>query len=135
LPQSKSPLKGPLGVESVFSEQTKGLGRAGRVRGYRRPRVSGLHLLNILKIGSVRMSKCRYCNSTSFGHCSTSPSKKHEHIEDEKKCEFCGSSSYGHCSTSPFGKHRHGHGGNKCIWCGSTSTGHCSTSPNGVHEK
>ena len=82
------------------------------------------------------MSKCRYCNSTSYGHCSTSPSKKHEHIEDEKKCEFCGTSSYGHCSTSPFGKHRHGHGGNKCIWCGSTSNGSgCIHSPTGKHEK
>ena len=97
------------------------------------PKAQELHLQNFQK--KNQMSKCRYCNSSSYGHCSTSPTKKHEHIEDEKRCEFCGSSSYGHCSTSPFGKHRHGHGGNKCIWCGSTSTGHCSTSPNGVHEK
>ena len=83
----------------------------------------------------VNMSKCRFCNSSLYGLCSASPSKKHEHLENEKKCEFCGSSSYGHCSTSPFGKHRHGHGANTCIWCGSSSYGHCSTSPSKVHEK
>ena len=84
------------------------------------------------------MSKCRYCNSTSYGSgCSYSPHKKHEHTDDERKCEFCGSSSYGSgCSYSPAKKHRHGHGANKCVWCGSTSSGSgCSYSPNRVHEK
>ena len=42
------------------------------------------------------MSKCRYCNSSSFGSgCLNSPTKKHEHVGDEKKCEYCNSSSYG----------------------------------------
>ena len=84
------------------------------------------------------MSKCRYCNSSSYGSgCSNSPHKKHEHTDDDRKCEFCGSSSYGSgCSNSPTGKHRHGHGGNKCVWCGSSSTGSgCSNSPFRTHEK
>ena len=84
------------------------------------------------------MSKCRYCSSSSYGSsCSSSPHKKHEHLDDEKHCEFCGSPSYGSsCSNSPTKKHRHGSGGNKCRWCGSTSTGSgCSNSPNRCHEK
>ncbi len=83
----------------------------------------------------IFMSKCRYCNSTSYGSCSSSPNKKHEHLDDEKHCEFCGSSSYGSCSSSPTKKHHHGSGANKCRWCGSTSTGSCSSSPYGKHEK
>ena len=93
-----------------------------------------LRLINYFK-EIFMATKCRYCNSSSYGSCSQSPYKKHEHIDDEKHCEFCGSSSYGSCSNSPFKVHRHGHGGNKCIWCGSTSTGSCSKSPNKVHEK
>lgn len=82
------------------------------------------------------MSKCRYCNSTSYGSCLRSPHKKHEHIDDEKRCEFCGSSSYGSCLNSPYKKHRHGSGANKCRWCGSTSTGSwCLNSPSGQHAK
>ena len=34
------------------------------------------------------MSKCRYCNSTSYGHCSTSPSKKHEHMLGANNSDF-----------------------------------------------
>lgn len=84
------------------------------------------------------MSRCRYCDSKSYGSgCSYSPTKKHEHNDDEKACEFCGSKSYGSgCSYSPTKKHRHGSGANKCRWCGSTSTGSgCSHSPTGKHEK
>lgn len=82
------------------------------------------------------MSKCRYCNSTSYGSCLRSPHGKHEHIEDEKRCEFCGSSSYGSCMNSPTKKHRHGSGANKCRWCGSTSLGRgCLNSPNRNHER
>ena len=82
------------------------------------------------------MSKCKYCGSSSFGSCSNSPHKKHEHSGlDEKKCVFCGSSSYGSCSKSPFNKHQHGSGNYKCVYCGSTSTGSCSNSPHGKHEK
>ena len=82
------------------------------------------------------MSKCKFCNSTSFGSCSGSPHKKHEHSGmDEKHCVFCNSTSYGSCINSPHKKHQHGSGANKCIYCGSTSTGSCSSSPHGKHEK
>lgn len=84
------------------------------------------------------MSKCRWCGSSRYGSgCSNSPTKKHEHNDDEKKCEFCGSSSYGSgCSNSSTKKHRHGSGSNKCRWCGSTSNGSgCSNSPTKKHEK
>jgi hypothetical protein len=83
-------------------------------------------------------TKCRYCNSSSYGSgCMHSPTGKHEHRDDEKHCEWCGSSSYGSgCMYSPTGKHRHGPGANKCVWCGSTSTGSgCMYSPTGRHEK
>ena len=41
-------------------------------------------------------SKCKYCGSASYGSgCMKSPTKKHEHIDDEKHCVFCGSASYG----------------------------------------
>jgi len=83
-------------------------------------------------------TKCRYCSSSSYGSgCPHSPTKKHEHTDDEKKCEFCGSSSYGSgCPHSPTKKHRHGHGQNKCVWCGSTSNGSgCPHSPTKRHEK
>ena len=83
-------------------------------------------------------TKCRYCGSTSYGSgCIHSPTRKHEHRDDEKHCEWCGSSSYGSgCIHAPTRKHRHGPGGNKCIWCGSTSNGSgCIHSPTGKHEK
>ena len=59
-------------------------------------------------------TKCRYCGNLGYGSgCLHSPTKKHEHIEDEKKCEFCGSSGYGSgCQHSPTHKHRHRHGAN-----------------------
>ncbi len=52
-------------------------------------------------------SKCRHCGSTSYGSgCYHSPTKKHEHRDDEKHYEWCGSSSYGSgCYHSPTGKH------------------------------
>ena len=91
------------------------------------------------KEGDLRMStKCRHCGSTSYGSgCVHSPTRKHEHRDDEKHCEWCGSSSYGSgCIHSPTRKHRHGPGANKCVWCGSTSTGSgCVHSPTGRHEK
>ena len=83
-------------------------------------------------------TKCRYCGSTNYGSgCIHSPTRKHEHRDDEKHCEWCGSSNYGSgCIHSPTRKHRHGPGGNKCIWCGSTSNGSgCTHSPTGKHEK
>jgi hypothetical protein len=52
---------------------------------------------------------CRYCGSNSYGSCSRSPHKKHEHVDDEKHCVFCGSNSYGtSCTYSPFRSHQHG---------------------------
>lgn len=80
-------------------------------------------------------TKCRYCNSSSYGYCGVAPSKKHQHNTDSSACEYCGSGSYGYCGTSPEGKHRHGSGAGKCRYCGSTSTGYCGTNPAGVHEK
>jgi hypothetical protein len=47
------------------------------------------------------MSQCRYCGSSAYGYCGSSPSKVHEHNADGDHCEFCGSSSYGYCGTSP----------------------------------
>lgn len=88
--------------------------------------------------GARMSTRCRYCNSTSYGSgCPHSPTHKHEHRDDEKHCEWCGSSSYGSCCPhSPTGKHRHGEGANKCIWCGSTSSGAgCPHSPTGRHER
>lgn len=48
-------------------------------------------------------SKCKYCGSASYGSgCTKSPTKKHEHIDDEKHCVFCGLASYGSgCMHSP----------------------------------
>jgi hypothetical protein len=82
------------------------------------------------------MSRCRYCNSTSYGSCLLSPHKKHEHAGDETRCEYCGSSSYGTCLLGPTKKHRHGSGAGKCRWCGSTATGGtCLNSPNRNHQR
>ena len=79
-------------------------------------------------------TKCIYCNSSSYGSCSKSPHKKHEHAGDPKKCVYCGSSSYGPCSKSPDRNHKHGQG-SKCVYCGSSSTGSCSKSPHGKHAR
>ena len=39
-------------------------------------------------------TKCRHCGSTSYGSgCIHSPTRKHEHRDDEKHCEWCGSRS------------------------------------------
>ncbi|MBR4598143.1 MAG: hypothetical protein IKO42_07100 [Opitutales bacterium] len=79
--------------------------------------------------------KCIYCGSTSYGQCSKSPFKVHEHIGDSGHCVYCGSSSYGQCTKSPTQTHKHGHGENKCVYCGSTSYGQCTKSPAKVHVK
>ena len=52
------------------------------------------------------------------------------------KCRHCNSTSYGHgCQYGPNRIHRQGRGG-KCIWCGSTSTGSgCQYSPTKRHER
>ncbi|MBT0879778.1 MULTISPECIES: hypothetical protein [unclassified Campylobacter] len=54
------------------------------------------------------MSKCKYCGSSSYGGCSYSPHKKHEHIADGSSvCRYCGLNTFGGCSYSPYGKHEH----------------------------
>jgi len=52
-------------------------------------------------------TKCRYCGSSSYGvGCPHSPTKRHEHVNDETACEFCGSRSYGTgCPHSPTKRH------------------------------
>jgi hypothetical protein len=81
-------------------------------------------------------SKCRFCDSTSYGPCHRSPHRKHEHISDDKRCEFCGSPAYGQCLFSPTKRHRHGIGANRCRWCGSMGIGGgCVNSPSRVHER
>jgi hypothetical protein len=55
------------------------------------------------------MSRCKYCGSNIYGPCSKSPSKIHEHHEDEKRCEYCGVSTFSTiCTHSPTKRHTHG---------------------------
>lgn len=89
----------------------------------------------ILLFAKSETDKCIYCGSGSFGYCTKSPYKKHEHIGTFANCVFCGSSAYGYCTKNPDNIHKHGHGDNKCVYCGSKSTGYCSKSPLKVHIK
>lgn len=83
-------------------------------------------------------TKCKFCNSMSFGPgCFKSPHKHHEHSGvDEKHCVFCNSMSYGRgCTNGILNIHRHGSGANKCVYCGSVPVGSgCSKSPHKSHE-
>jgi hypothetical protein len=57
------------------------------------------------------ISRCMYCNSTSYGKgCKFAPKSVHFHPEDPKKCSYCGSTSFGRgCKLNPFGDiHLHG---------------------------
>jgi len=57
------------------------------------------------------VSRCMYCNSTSYGRgCKFGPKGAHLHPDDPKKCSYCGSTSYGRgCKFNPFGDiHLHG---------------------------
>lgn len=81
----------------------------------------------------VDNGKCKYCGASSFGSCSQSPHKKHEHTGIGNKCVYCGSGSYGACSNSPSKKHKH-ESGYGCTYCGSKSYGSCSSSPSKKHE-
>lgn len=63
--------------------------------------------------GSItkRVSRCMYCNSTSYGRgCRYSPHGVHFHPDDPKKCAYCGSTSYGRgCQMNPTSNiHQHG---------------------------
>lgn len=57
------------------------------------------------------VSRCLYCNSTSYGKgCRYAPKGVHFHPSDPKKCSYCGAFSYGRgCKLNPFSDiHLHG---------------------------
>lgn len=57
------------------------------------------------------VSRCMYCNSTSYGKgCRYAPKGVHFHPSDTKKCSYCGSTSFGKgCKLNPFDDlHLHG---------------------------
>jgi hypothetical protein len=57
------------------------------------------------------VSRCLYCNSTSYGKgCKFAPKGVHFHPSDVKRCSYCGSRSYGRgCRLNPFSDiHLHG---------------------------
>lgn len=59
----------------------------------------------------VRISRCVFCNSTSYGRgCRFGPKGHHFHPDDPKKCSWCGSTSFGiGCKLNPNGNtHVHG---------------------------
>ena len=64
------------------------------------------------KVSAFKLvSRCLYCNSTSYGKgCRFAPKGVHFHPEDPKKCSYCGSTSYGKgCKLNPFSDiHLHG---------------------------
>jgi hypothetical protein len=58
-----------------------------------------------------KVSRCLYCNSTSYGKgCKYAPQGVHFHPDDPKKCSYCGSPNYGRgCQLNPTGNiHLHG---------------------------
>ena len=57
------------------------------------------------------ISRCTYCNSTSYGKgCRYAPKGVHFHPNDPKKCSYCGSTNFGKgCKLNPFDDlHLHG---------------------------
>jgi hypothetical protein len=57
------------------------------------------------------ISRCLYCNSTSYGSgCKFAPKGIHFHPYSQKKCSYCGSTSFGRgCKLNPFSDlHLHG---------------------------
>lgn len=68
--------------------------------------------INEKKLTNIRpVSRCMYCNSTSYGKgCKYAPKGVHFHPDDAKKCSYCGSGSYGRgCRMNPFSDiHLHG---------------------------
>jgi len=70
-----------------------------------------MELIGEKKTTVRRISRCMYCNSTSYGKgCRFAPKGMHFHPEDPKKCSYCGSTSYGRgCKLNPFSDiHLHG---------------------------
>jgi len=74
----------------------------------------------------LAVGTCKYCGSSSYGSCTLSPHKVHEHINSPGACVYCGSTSYGSCGIAPNKVHKHGSADNKCVYCGSSSFGSCS---------
>ena len=71
-----------------------------------------MELINEKNVSAFKpISRCMYCNSTSYGKgCKFAPKGVHFHPNDAKKCSYCGSTSYGRgCKLNPFGDiHLHG---------------------------
>jgi hypothetical protein len=71
-----------------------------------------MELIDEKKVSAFKpVSRCMYCNSTSYGRgCKYAPKGIHFHPEDPKKCSYCGSTSYGRgCRLNPFSDiHLHG---------------------------
>lgn len=71
-----------------------------------------MDLINEKKTSTFRpVSRCMYCNSTSYGKgCKYAPKGVHFHPDDAKRCSYCGSASYGRgCRMNPFSDiHLHG---------------------------
>jgi hypothetical protein len=66
-------------------------------------------MLNEVK--KIGVSRCLYCQSTSYGKgCRYGPKGVHFHPDDAKKCSYCGSTNYGKgCKINPFNNiHMHG---------------------------
>jgi len=71
-----------------------------------------MELIDEKKVSAFKpVSRCLYCNSTSYGKgCKYAPKGVHFHPQDPKKCSYCGSISYGRgCRMNPFSDvHLHG---------------------------
>jgi len=71
-----------------------------------------MELIDEKKVSAFKpVSRCMYCNSTSYGKgCKYAPKGIHFHPDDPKKCSYCGSTSYGRgCRMNPFSDiHLHG---------------------------
>ena len=67
--------------------------------------------VNCQSLVKEALSRCMYCNSTSYGKgCKYGPKGVHFHAGDAKKCSYCGSTSFGKgCKVNPFDDlHLHG---------------------------
>jgi len=71
-----------------------------------------MELIDEKKVSAFKpVSRCMYCNSTSYGKgCKYAPKGVHFHPDDAKKCSYCGSMSFGRgCRMNPFSDlHLHG---------------------------
>jgi hypothetical protein len=70
-----------------------------------------MELVNEKNNVKTSISRCMYCNSTSYGKgCRYAPKGVHFHPDDAKRCSYCGSVSFGRgCRLNPFSDiHLHG---------------------------